>query len=154
MNKLITALILVAMAATAQAQSLRKSIEGQDFIAMLDKCKDQSRLPAVNISNQDRLVVEEGVRKELKDPESAKFDKISAVSQYDLCTRLTSYKDVLPVNGNLVVVDITPKKKPVLKGLVNSKNSYGGYTGFKRFTIYEDITTKAISIEFETHSLI
>ncbi len=156
MNKLLTALILVVISATAQAQSLHKSIQesGQDFSAMLKKCSDQSRLPAISISDQDRSVVEAGVKKELKDPESAKFDKISAVSHFDLCARLTPYKSVMPVNGNLAIVDITPKKKPVIKGLVNAKNSYGGYTGFKRFTIYEDITTKEISIEFESHSVI
>lgn len=57
----------------------------------------------VQLTADQRAMVEAGVRKELKDPESARFGKMLAK----------------PDTGQMILVC----------GLVNARNSYGGYAG-------------------------
>jgi hypothetical protein len=148
MNKLLTALILVATAATAQAQTAREageSIKGQDYVAMLNQCKSVSNAPVKSLTEQERKVVETAVKEQLKDPESAKFSNISVVSLQDVCMATTPYKDTRYDANKMSweVVTVTKEKsRPIIKGYVNAKNSYGGYTGDRSFVLYENLAIK------------
>jgi hypothetical protein len=64
-------------------------------------------LDPITLTEQQRRVVEEGVRKRLKDPESARFEGFQAGQ--------------------------TSKGVTTVCGWVNAKNSYGGYTGRQPF---------------------
>lgn len=68
------------------------------------------------LTPKDQTAMETTVKNELKDPWSARFRDVIKTSPYDEC-RGTSYR-----------------------GEVNAKNSYGGYTGFKKFLIFKDGT--------------
>ena len=56
------------------------------------------------LTKKQITAIQDAVREELKDPESAKFRKLKATDGNSFC------------------------------GQVNAKNSYGGYTGFRTFT--------------------
>lgn len=68
---------------------------------------DESKFTRYNLSDHEGAIVEEAVRDGLKDPESARFDKVEATSSEE--------------NGVVVC------------GLVNAKNSFGGYEGKSPF---------------------
>jgi predicted phage-related endonuclease len=146
MKQLITALVLAAAATTAQADQIKaafNSIKGQDFAAMNAQCNTVSDDPISHtLTEQDRKVVENAVKEQLKDPESAKFSNISVVSLRDVCKATTPYKD-LKLNHSTMKWEVITKtqrdSKPIIKGLVNAKNSYGGYTGTQQFTLYENL---------------
>lgn len=63
----------------------------------------------VNLSERDKAAVESAIRNELKDPDSAKFKDF--VARADATSRGTFH----------------------VCGLVNAKNSFGGYSGFTIF---------------------
>ena len=63
-----------------------------------------------------QIKIQESVRDILKDPESARFKDIKEQSSYDMCVDRAWGRSGLKYIGK-----------------VNAKNSYGGYTGFKRF---------------------
>jgi len=64
------------------------------------------------ITAQEASVVEEKVKYQLKDPWSARFRNVARASLYTECRYGTQYT-----------------------GEVNAKNSMGGYTGFRWFTV-------------------
>ncbi len=68
------------------------------------------------LTPKDQTAMETAVKNKLKDPWSAQFRDVIKASLYDEC------------RGTLYF------------GEVNAKNSYGGYTGFKKFWIVRDGT--------------
>jgi hypothetical protein len=148
MNKLLTAMILSATAVTAQAwgvgdrlTALKDSIKGQDLIAMITQCNTVSYTPEKTLTEQERKEVEAAVKAQLKDPESARFGAITFVSLRDVCKATTPYKDLTYSNTTMrweVITKTQSNAKPIIKGFVNAKNSYGGYTGEQQFIVYEN----------------
>jgi hypothetical protein len=149
MKQLITAVVLATAAMTANANSqlrdVNNSIKGQDFVAMINQCNTVSDAPIKTLTEQERKVVETAVKEQLKDPESAKFSDITVVSLRDVCKATTPYKDT-KYNSNTMQWEVITKtqrdSKPIIKGLVNAKNSYGGYAGAQVFTVYENLSIK------------
>jgi hypothetical protein len=60
-----------------------------------------------SLTDEEKTIIEEGVRKELKDPESAQFRWMPYVHGEDIYC-----------------------------GYVNSRNSYGGYVGFSPYQVF------------------
>lgn len=78
-------------------------------------------LPAATLSKEEIAAVQNGIKRKLKDPDSAKFGAMNA-------GRLTD--------------------RTVVCGWVNAKNSYGGYTGMEPYIGY--IFFKPLNFEPQT----
>jgi DNA-directed RNA polymerase beta' subunit len=81
-------------------------------------CSKLSNLPKA-LSFQEVTKIQELVKDQLKDPWSAYFKDIKATSARSQCSDRVWERDVVTV-----------------KGFVNSKNSYGGYGGWKNINVY------------------
>lgn len=77
---------------------------------LLSACDSKKSLSKLE---SDQEWCQQEVRKNLKDPDSANFKDVAARRYPE-----DKYSDC--------------------KGMVNAKNSMGGYTGFRKFTRYED----------------
>jgi hypothetical protein len=175
MNKLLTALILTATAATAQAEEnsglwgwikdhscggqwscsdtkvavkshnltdLHNSIKDTGFSAMLESCRSQDRLDFKPVDNVTQSKLELLVKQTLKDPDSAKFTQFRTADSYEICKATTPYQELkapLRYGEPWEVITKTYKtSKPAYVGTVNAKNSYGGYVGATKVTVYEN----------------
>ena len=76
---------------------------------------------ARNLTSQELAQVEASVLDTLKDPESARFKDIRRLSDYEQCMKWARR-----IPGNIYYTF-------EYHGLINSKNSYGGYVGYKEF---------------------
>ena len=123
-------------------KELSASIKGEDFSAMLDSCKSQDRLDFKPVDQATQSKLELLVKQTLKDPESAKFIQFRTADSNEICKATTPYKDVKypsRYGDPYEVITKTYKTaKPAYIGTVNAKNSYGGYVGATKVTVYEN----------------
>ena len=97
---------MISFCTPDQTDGLPASSKGSTSINDSDKASNES--PFDDVSKQGLWIIKskEGIKKRLKDPDSAKF------------------RDVRFYSGSPV---------PVVCGQVNAKNALGGYSGFERF---------------------
>ena len=91
--------------------------------------------------------IQESVKEQLKDPYSAQFENIRALSDFEACQVRATGSYVEFRKNNLAFVALlqyVSSKNTLYVGHINAKNSYGGYNGFKPFvsdSISADIST-------------
>ena len=103
----------------AEEQEAQRNARRLEFEARKTKCNGLSKTERI-VAGSEAQQVQESVKDSLKDPWSAYFKNIREVSKYEQCI------DNAREGGGYTVY----------RGLVNSKNSYGGYAGWSAFNIY------------------
>lgn len=100
---------------THHAQSLKSIVRAMRLVALFAAlacfagpamAEDRVKLPPRQITEADKAAIRETIKRQLKDPESARFRWVAYTGLDELYC-----------------------------GFVNAKNSYGGYVGFKPFAV-------------------
>lgn len=113
---ILTALLLTGCATTQQEDPSQKAAE-QAWISSLLKSKDSYGA----YPNDYQNIVKSYMSQQLKDPDSAKYLNFREPKKY---LKIVNVKNRVAILGYSTCVDI------------NAKNSYGGYTGSKRYWFF------------------
>ncbi len=118
---IIAALVVVALCSWIAVMYWRYENDPQTI-----RENERQRMAAAAQDDADRYVerARRVVTLSLKDPDSAKFENVRYVGRFDMKTgKHADASSEMPIY--------------VVCGWVNAKNSFGGYTGFKPFGVYD-----------------